>query len=332
VFGRKIKVDVIDSKTDSGADHAGALQACSQDFALVGSMSAYDDGGAQPIDQCGIPDLTAIPTTPSRGAEKMGFFAFPNTAQWIALGPYKYIADTYGSAVKTAAMVWLNAPVTIYNAQKDIKAGQAAGYSWVYQQQVEITEPNYAPYVINMKNKGVQYVQMVGDEANVSRLVQAMAQQNYKPTVRSFDSVVYDPRFLQASGSAANGVIFFLNIVPIEEAANNQEGSLYLTWLKRTAGSARPDYFGVYAWSAARMFQQALEQVGAQVTRAKLAAYLQNLHSWEDHGLHAANDVGAKKPSPCFLIMTVDNNAFKRLYPASGFDCSRAPVYAVPGG
>ena len=70
IFGRKIKVDVIDSKTDAGANRAGALQACAQDFALVGSMSAYDDGGAAPIDQCGIPDLTAIPTNAPGGATR----------------------------------------------------------------------------------------------------------------------------------------------------------------------------------------------------------------------------------------------------------------------
>jgi ABC-type branched-subunit amino acid transport system substrate-binding protein len=329
IFGRKIKVDVIDSKTDAGANRAGALQACDQDFALVGSMSAYDDGGAGPIDQCGIPDLTAIPTNAPRGNEKNGFFAFPNVQQWYALGPKKYIADTFPQAPKAAAMIWLNANVTRSNAQKNMEAGSSIGYQWVYQKQVEITEPNYAPYVVDMKNRNVQYVSMVGDANNESRLLQAMAQQNFKPQVREFDSVVYDPRFLAAAGSSADGIIFALNIVPLEEASTSQEAQLYQQWLKKTAGSAKPDYFGVYAWSAARMFQQALEQVGAQLTRAALISNLKNLHSWDDHGMHAAQDVGGKKPTPCFLFMTVANGAFKRSHPSSGFDCNRAPDYAV---
>jgi ABC-type branched-subunit amino acid transport system substrate-binding protein len=329
IFGRKIKVDVIDSKTDSGANRAGALQACDQDFALVGSMSAYDDGGAGPIDACGIPDLTAIPTNAARGNEKNGFFAFPNVQQWYALGPKKYIADTFPQAPKAAAMIWLNANVTRSNAQKNMEAGSSIGYQWVYQKQVEITEPNYAPYVVDMKNRNVQYVSMVGDSNNESRLLQAMAQQNFKPQVREFDSVVYDPRFLAAAGSSADGIIFALNIVPLEEASTSPEAQLYQSWLKKSFGSAKPDYFGVYAWSAARMFQQALEQVGPQLTRAKLISNLQALHSWEDHGMHAAQDVGGKKPTPCFLFMTVANGAFKRSYPPSGFDCNRAPDYAV---
>jgi ABC-type branched-subunit amino acid transport system substrate-binding protein len=329
VFGRKIKVDVIDSKTDAGANRAGALQACAQDFALVGSMSAYDDGGAASIDQCGIPDLTAIPTNAPRGNEKMGFFAFPNVQQWYALGPKKYIADTFPDAPKTAAMIWLAANVTRSNATKNMEAGGTIGYQWVYPKQVEITEPNYAPYVVDMKNKNVQYVSMVGDSNNVARLLQAMSQQNYKPKVREFDSVVYDPRFLAAAGASAEGILFALNITPLEEASSNAEAQLYTKWLKNTAGSAKPDYFGVYAWSAARMFQQALEQVGAQITRAKLISNLQALHSWDDHGMHAAHDVGGKKPSNCFMLMTVTGGAFKRSYPQSGFDCTRAPVYAV---
>ena len=156
-----------------------------------------------------------------------------------------------------------------------------------------------------------------------------MEQQNFKPQVREFDSVVYDPRFLAAAGTSADGIIFALNIVPLEEASTSPEAQLYQSWLKKSFGSAKPDYFGVYAWSAARMFQQALEQVGPQLTRAKLISNLQNLHSWDDHGMHAAQDVGGKKPTPCFLFMTVANGAFKRLYPSSGFDCTRAPDYAV---
>jgi hypothetical protein len=45
--------------------------------------------------------------------------------------------------------------------------------------------------------------------------------------------------------------------------------------------------------------------------------------------MHAAHDVGGKKPSACFMLMTVAGGAFKRSYPQSGFDCNRAPVYAV---
>ena len=41
--------------------------------------------------------------------------------------------------------------------------------------------------------------------------------------------------------------------------------------------------------------------MGAQITRAKLISNLQALHSWDDHGMHAAHDVGGKKPSNCFI-------------------------------
>src|SRR5256885_11945496 len=42
---------------------AQTQNACSKDFAIVGSMSAFDDGGVPVIKQCGIPDLAAVPVT-----------------------------------------------------------------------------------------------------------------------------------------------------------------------------------------------------------------------------------------------------------------------------
>ena len=106
-----------------------------------------------------------------------------------------------------------------------MEAGGTIGYQWVYQKEVEITEPNYAPYVVDMKNKNVQYVSMVGDSNNVSRLLQAMSQQNYKPKVREFDSVVYDPRFLAAAGASADGTSYSSQHHPPRRGVDERRGA-----------------------------------------------------------------------------------------------------------
>jgi ABC-type branched-subunit amino acid transport system substrate-binding protein len=224
-------------------------------------------------------------------------------------------------------MIWLNASVASYNAHKNMEAAQTIGYNFVYQKQVEVVEPNYTPYVVDMKNAGVQYVSMVGDNNSIARMMKAFKSQNYSPKVREFDTVIYDPKFLQQAGDAAEGVYTSITITPLEEAASNPEYTLYLDSLKRSSGGNPDGFFGAYAWSASRLFQEAMEKTGPQATRAKLLDFLKNLHSWDDHGLHAAHDIGNKTAANCFISLVVKGGKFVRNSPAKGFDCNRTPMF-----
>jgi ABC-type branched-subunit amino acid transport system substrate-binding protein len=326
IYGRKVKVIPIDSKTSTADNRAGALQACKQAFAVVGSMSAYDDGGAEPLAGCGIPDIPATVVNPPRDAAATSFPAFPNLRHYV-LGSKKLLADENPDAPKTAAMIWLNASVASYNAQKNMAAAKTIGYDFVYAQQVEVVEPNYTRYVTDMKAKNVQYVSMVGDNNSIARMLKAFKSQNYLPKVREFDTVIYDPKFLQTAGDAAEGTYTSVTITPIEEAASNPEYSLYLDSLKRSSGGAPDGFFGAYAWSASRLFQEALEKTGPEAKRTKILDYLKALHSWDNHGMHAAHDIGNKKAANCFVSLVVKGGKFVRHDPAQGFDCNRTPMY-----
>ena len=331
IFGRKIKVIPIDSKTSTADNRAGAQQACKDTFAIVGSMSAYDDGGAGPINECGIPDISATVVNRPRDQAKTTYPAFPNVADYYILGPKKSIAEEDPGAVKKAAMLWLNAPVARFNATKNMDAAKSIGYEWVYTQQVEVVEPNYTRFVSEMKRLGVQYVSMVGDDNSTSRLLKAFNSQNYIPKYREFDSAIYNPEFpskVKDAGPAAEGVMVSNTSVPLEEAASNPEYKLYLSTLQRAGGKPN-GFFGLYAWSAARLFQEALQKIGPKITRQALIAYLQGVSSWDNHGMHAGHNIGGKKASPCFVMLHLQGGRFVRKFPAQGFDCNRHPLHKV---
>ena len=46
ICGRKLELKTYDSRTDAAADQQAYTQACDDTFAMVGSMSAFDSGGA----------------------------------------------------------------------------------------------------------------------------------------------------------------------------------------------------------------------------------------------------------------------------------------------
>ncbi len=66
ICGRKLSLENLDSQTSSTGDQQAATTACGNAFAIVGSMGAFDDGGASTVTHCGIPDLRAAVTESDR--------------------------------------------------------------------------------------------------------------------------------------------------------------------------------------------------------------------------------------------------------------------------
>jgi ABC-type branched-subunit amino acid transport system substrate-binding protein len=319
ICGRQLEVLPLDSKTDSGGNRAAMLDACSKAFAVVGSISAFDDGSAAPGRECGIPDISAITTNAAKFNSPNVFPIFPNGGP-LATTPAKAIAKRFPDVIKKAAIIWLNQAVTKNNAVARQKAWQSVGYNFIYQQEVQVLEANYTRFVIEMQNRDVQYVTMVSDFQSVVRLQKSMRQQNYIPKVRDWDSVAYDPDYLDEP-TVVEGSLVFLSTALFEEAASNPEMRLYADWLKRGSPGAVPDYFGIHTWSAFRLFQVLANNIGGDLTRAKMLAALKATKTWNGNGLHVAHQTGAKLPSLCSLHVQVKGGKFARLAPASGFNC-----------
>jgi ABC-type branched-subunit amino acid transport system substrate-binding protein len=162
----------------------------------------------------------------------------------------------------------------------------------------------------------------------------AAAQQNWHPQVVVTNSE-YDPKFFKLLSDPANGngiltdqpFAMFLG----EDAANNSEVQLFDQWMKQTHPSQGLDLFGMFSWAAAKLFVDALKAAGQNPTRAGVVAALKNIHNFDDNGMVAPADVGNKKPPSCWMLLQVENGAFKRVLPADkGYTCSPSGYYNAP--
>ena len=88
VAGRKVQVDFIDSKLNPNEARNAIIQACAQDFALVGTGALLLTPGAIPdetgcVDQAGaatgIPDIGALDTAVSQACSPVSFPFAPNS-------------------------------------------------------------------------------------------------------------------------------------------------------------------------------------------------------------------------------------------------------------
>jgi ABC-type branched-subunit amino acid transport system substrate-binding protein len=323
VYGRYLKVVSYDDGNDSGQNYSDASQACKSAFALVGSASGFDDGTANAVSSCGIPDIAAEVSTAAAGNTADIFGASPGNAHYWPLGPAEYLKSRYPDAVTHAAMIYLNVPATSTQASHEMAAYRSVGFKYVYTAAVSPTEPNYAPYVLAMQQAGVQYVTEYSDDYSAERLLQAMQQQNWHPQVVDWFAEEYTPSFVQQVGSFADGDLVLMATSAYEEASSNPGMQLFETWMNRVAPGYTHDIFAEFAWSAGMAFLQALRNAGPRLTRAGLIAEMRKIGNWTGGGLTPPEGIGTKTPSNCFSYFKIENGGFTRVYPAQPdtFDC-----------
>ncbi len=300
ICGRKLQLETLDSRTDAGADQQAYAKACETAFAAVGSMSAFDSGGAATAAKCGIPDLRSANVSAQRQACATCFgvqSANPNTFENAV--PDHFLKN-YPQAAKKAAYLWINAGVGPLNAQNQARAMERRGMHFVYKQSIDVSEFNYAPYVQQMKSKGVRYVQFLGAYQQAVRLAQAMQQQGFKPDAYVLDPTGYNPDYVQSGGSAVEGTKIFVNIAALDHPEQNKEMALYEQWLQQVKPGATPTFFGVFSWSAARLFVEQATALGGRLTRQTLVDSVRKVDGWTGNGIHSPQHVGSKRTGDCW--------------------------------
>lgn len=302
ICGRKLEVRPYDSRTDASADQQVYTAACNEVFAMVSSASAFDSGGAAAAQACGLPDLRTNSLTRARNDCATCFGVNSTNANQFENIVPDTIKKEYGGGQR-AAMLYINAGAAAENGITQAKVGTKRGLKYVYQSGIDIAEFNYAPYVQRLKDNDVESLQFIANDSTFVRLAQAMQQQAYKPRVWMLDPSAYTPAFVEQGGSAVEGVVIFLNFTPFEEAASNPEMSLYLDWLNQVNPSSKPGFFGVFAWSAAKLFVETALGLGGRLSRQTLIDALRRVDDWSGNGIHAPQHVGPKQVSDCWRFI-----------------------------
>jgi ABC-type branched-subunit amino acid transport system substrate-binding protein len=236
-----------------------------------------------------------------------------------------FLLKNYPDGAKNAGMVYLNAGAAAENGKIQPQAMTKRGMRFVYQQGVDTTEFNYAPYVQGLKDAGAQHVQFLGGIPQYVRLAQTMQQQGFKPDVYVVDPTAYHPDYVEGAGSAGDGTVAFINFVPFEESSSSPELQLYLSWLDQTKPGATPDFFGLFAWSAARLFVEQAAKLGGKLNRESLVAALRGVDNWTANGLHSPQSVGPKRTGDCWRFVRLEGGKWS---PVGGtkYTCSGLTV------
>jgi len=315
ICGRKLEYLPLDSRIDSVGDQSAAKQACDRAFAMVGSMAAFDSGGAKTVEDCGIPDLRTVTLTPARLKSDVTFAANSLAVNQVPAVVPDYFKQKYPEATQNAAFLYLNAGSSLSSAVNEIAGWKKRGFHFVYTQGIDVLDADYTPYVVQLKKKKVRYVQFIGNYSSAAKLAQAMRYQNFTPEVFLLDAAGYDFKYQTFGQDAVEGTRVFINSALFEEGASNDEMRRYMGWLTKTSPRAYPTYFGLFAWASARLFTEQAIALGGQLNRQTLLASLRKVNNWTGHGLFAPQNVGKRSTGNCSAIIRLVKGKWVRESP-----------------
>ncbi|MGN6721062.1 MAG: ABC transporter substrate-binding protein [Marmoricola sp.] len=320
ICGRKLRLATQDTQTTTSGDRVAYQNLCKSSFAAVGSMSAFDSGGASTAQSCGLPDIRTAGTTSALDACTTCFAAQASNPSYYENAPFTYFFKKYPGINAHVAVVYVNAGNAAQNALTQKLVAQKLGATNVDMEPIGVSDLSYDSYAQSMKTKGIQYVIFTGSYQNTVKLQQAFKTNGFTPQVFVQDPTIYDPAYLQEASSAGvgDGTYAYLDFLPFSQAASNRQESNYLSWLHRVAPDAAPTSYGLFAWSAAALFTHEAAALGGELTRAALVRAVSGVHSWTDSGMTSAQNVGGKINSSCWQFLQLESGTWQS---AAGYQC-----------
>lgn len=311
ICGRSLELVGYDSRSDAGADQQAYAAACDETFATVGSISAFDAGGGPTADECGLPDMRGIIVTPERASCASCFSTYVVKTNLVPRALPDFIADSFPEAPKDFAVIYLNIGAAKINGESAVKAYEEAGYDVKYVQGIDVSEFNYAPYAQKIKDQGIKGVQLYGSVDLAVKLQRALSQQGYRPDVVVSGLDLYASEYVEQVGADGDGTVSFTPTTDM--AGNSAELATYRQWLAQVDASANPTVWGLFAWSAARLFVEEAVRLGGALSRESLVEAFAGVRGWTGNGLHTAMSVGSGETAPCLNFFQLADGRYSAM-------------------
>ncbi len=349
--GRKVVVDFCDSKLDPNATTNCVIQACQNDFAMVGtSANALED--LSDIDGCKNAAGKAV------GIANLAAFAFvpevcdPDTYGIGGVGPYcktaKQSAPTYTVPVGDTRYLTAHNPglhgiwlydtddptfklteVPLFQAESNVgikKDGQG-----FYPLSGAVPQSALTPFVQQIKSSGSTFVYDDTTTANMVLLrKEAQLQGANSVKVWECNSGCYDPSFYQQGGSTVNGTYASLDELPyLSDYKTNPHLDKLITDL---GGLNNFNNNALGSYVMALLFQDAVQKVvasGQTLNRQSLFNVLNNDETaFTADGIIGSTNVSTHTQSDCSVLVQLQNGVWNRVDPTTPgtFDCNSANV------
>ena len=335
--GRKLVVDFIDSKLSADEARNAVIEACQEDFALIGTSALFlnnvDDMVACP-DKAGVatglPDIPGVATELVQACSPVSFPVNPPTIDCSTkdetpqtyrgnVGSTKYYQQHFGEKLH-GVTVNTNDLASAHNAiEIGYELAKAAGVKVAQEFNVSARSPQsaYTPIVQAIKDDSSTIaMDQLNFASNISLRREAKLQGVTSVKVWSCPVSCYDRGFLEQGGADVDGHFVPLNFLPFDETKSNK---MLANFVKFT-GKSKTTGLGASAWAAGVLLRDAVNEIvdtGGEnaITRAAFLKAVAATHDFDADGMLGRIDIGAKTPGVCGVMVQVQHGRFVRLYP-----------------
>ena len=344
--GRKVAVDFIDSHLNESEARNAIIQACRNDFAIVGTAALFLNNVSDMVgcpDQAGrttgIPDLAVVTTEFAQQCSPVTFPInppqllcptrndHPQTYQGNS-GPIRYYEAHVARHLHGGFLYSNDLQSAAIAGQALAGAAEAGGVKGDVVRGISALAPQsgYDPFIQELKSAGSNYAQSTSAYSSTVSLRKEAELQGLtsSPFLWDCSSACYSQQFLQQGGTAVEGEYVSLSFLPFQETKANTALANYLRYV-----GAKVDGFGAYGWGASLLFRDAVNDVvrahGANgLTRSALLAALGSITSFNADGMFGTANIAQRRSTPCFLLLHVKNGRFVRVHPTTPgtFDCT----------
>ncbi|WP_436791862.1 ABC transporter substrate-binding protein [Yinghuangia sp. YIM S10712] len=340
INGRKIDATIRDTKMLEVRQRV--LEACRDDFALVGGSAALDGMGTKERLSCLLPEFPAQSTQRQNEGSDLQFtvqaggpsyFRYAGFYEWL-------VAEAYPQTANAVGIIAGDSPVTKVSVDQRAEFFQSRGTPMSYTELYPAAGvSNWTPYAQTIKNKGVKGLIFMGDFRSLAKLEQELTNMDYKLDWIDANSNAYGQPFLDLAGpavlNAQNNLVDISGTHPLENAAANPATKQVVDLYAKYAPGTQPTWPAVKAFSSWLLFAKAAANCGDNLTRTCLVEAARKETAWTGGGLQAPIDLSVQDgPAKCMNIEKATADGWKpaaEFRPSHGaYDCDIA-AYKLTG-
>ncbi|MBW8482640.1 ABC transporter substrate-binding protein [Actinomadura parmotrematis] len=307
VNGRKLVAKVRDARFMEVRQRV--LEACREDFALVGGGSGLDAAGVKDRLSCLLPDFPAQTSQIQANGSGLQVYQLGAGVSYNRYAGYHkwLVKEAYPASAGAVGLIGGDSPVTKVLGAQTEEALKAAGATIAYKDVYPVQGvTDWTPYAQAIKSKKVKGLVFYGDFLSLSKLEQVLTNIGYKPDWIDANSNAYGPAFIKlAAGSlsAQNNLLDLSGVYPLEKAADNPATKQVVDLFSRYAPKAQVTMPAVRAFSAWLLFAKAASTCGNNVTRTCVYEAARKETAWTGGGLQAPVDLSkGDTPLKCYNI------------------------------
>jgi branched-chain amino acid transport system substrate-binding protein len=316
INGRKLIVDSYDDQFQGAGNKQATQEAVQKDFATVGSFSVEDSyGGTVLKANPQVPNVSQ--TLDSQTSALPNSFSPNPAAGGYQLGPLVYFKQKFSSDVLHTGTL-----IAAYGAAATVWAGEKSamghlGYKVVYDPTYAVTQTDFNPNVVAMKQAGVKilFIEQM-PENYASAVVKALNQQDFHPALVVGASTYSEALVPDAGGASAINGTYLSQPAALylgEDSNAIPAVSTFLQWVQKVSPGFKADYYTLAGWLSAELFSEALKSAGTDPSRGSVLQQLRRITSFSGGNLVATSNPAAKQPPNCYVISKIENGVFTRV-------------------